>query len=234
MKTLLSAFCLIGLGLSDLVCGAVTVADITKAQFDSYITTYDVSFSVVFRGGGDSGFGSEEIQVAQSTAFPDTGGSSTTTIGNLPSDSGVRWGQPVSDIQVDLSNLGYISARALSTVITPTWGVVRSTSQILILTADRGFFGGSQLSSNTIAGTSVRNLFADSFGSYQYDAVSVSGFDANTFTYNANWAPGTSPGASEQYVMIVGINNPSMTIPEVSTSLLFFSTTLLMFLRKRR
>ncbi|MEN9921593.1 MAG: hypothetical protein RLZZ517_571 [Candidatus Parcubacteria bacterium] len=232
-KGLLCLILVVLLAWGEQVCAAVTVTNISKSDFDTLLSQYQASFSVKFLGGGDSGFGSEEIEVAQSTAFPQLGGSSTTIIGNLPSNSGVRWSQPITDIHVTLDNLSYVSARAASTLVAPTWAVVRPTNQFLILTADMDIFGSSStVASATFNGSNVRNLFADGNGSYAYDAVSVTGFDmGGPIDYNATWAPGPFPGGNFQYVWIVGLNNTS--IPEPSTCFLTIFSAVLLFVRRR-
>lgn len=235
LKALFCAILVFLLGYYEQVFSAVTVSDITKTQFDSLLSTYDASFSVVFRGGGDGGFGSEEIQIARNTSTPQLGGGSNTVIGDIPSNNGVRWSQPLTDLEVIINASSNISARAASTTVTTLdWAITRPTTQVLILVADKSFFGQSQLTSNVLQGTNFRNLFADNFGPpYQYDAVAISGLTGNEFTYKTNWTPGPYPGFDDQYVLIVGLNNTAI-IPEPSTIILLTSISALFVLNRRR
>jgi hypothetical protein len=210
--------------------GAVIVEDITASGFNTLTTTHQAAWSVVFRGGGNSGFGSEEIQVARNTATPQLGGGGNTYIGNLSSG----WSLPITNIWVQIDALSYLSAGAGSTTVdnTPDYiPIIAPFNQILVLVADMDIFGStSEIQSNLINGQSFSNLLADGNGTYDYRVVSITGV-GQQFGYTGVWAPGLSPGSDAQYVQFVGIYNT--TIPEPSAMSFFLLAPALLCLRKR-
>jgi hypothetical protein len=229
MKILKGLFCLVTVVLlawGEQVCAAVTVTNITKSEYDTLTSTYEAAFSVVFRGGGSSGFGSEEIQVARNTSNPQLGGGTNTVIGNL------TWGQPATNVWIQLDALSNISAGAGSTTVTPiSWAIVRPFNQLLVLVADSEIFGStSELQNSVINSQTFPNLLADGNGLYDYRVISVTGL-GGAFDYSGAWAPGPYPSTGTQFVKFVGINNT--TIPEPTTCFLTFFSAVLLLVRRR-
>lgn len=202
--------------------GAVTQT-ITVSEFNALTSIPAAAWSVVYRGGA---LNSEEIRLARNTASPQIGGGVDTLIGNL------TWSN-TNDLQVLVDPSGNISARANSTTV-GTLPIVRPFNQILIFLYEENPLEVTTLTGINVNGSSVRNMFADGFGfPGQSDVISITQFGSQApFTLNAVWNPGMAPGTDDQYVRIIGIQNPSI-IPEPSISLMIGFASLCMLRRKR-
>jgi hypothetical protein len=213
-------------GLRD-VRAAVTVQNITAAEFNTLTTSYTAAWSVVFTGGGMSGYASEEIRLARNTATPVIGGGSGTLIGNL------TWSASNNDLEISIDSSGNLSARANS-VSVGALPVIRPFNQILIFLHDESIFDSTSLTGTDINTFTVRNMAVDGFGSPGLnDVVSISGFGGQSpFTLNSVWNPGIAPVTDQQYVRVVAIQNIGL-IPEPSSILLIGVTSLIILRRKR-
>lgn len=202
---------------------AIVVQDITDTEFNTLIATHEAAWSVVYRGGGTSGAGSEEIRV---TRYRDEG--------NQTLIDDITWSS-TNDLEVLLDSSGNISARANSVTVTaPEFGVTRPYNQVLILIHDRAPFGSvNEFQDIEINGYILNNMFADGNGfPGDSDAVAINGFGSQApFSLNGVWNPGISPAVDDQYVSIFAINNT--TIPEPSTALLIGFAHLLLLRRRR-
>ena len=208
---------------------AIVITDITVAEFNTLISTHDAAWSVVYRGGSTGTTGNvEEIRLSRNISIPEAGGGPNTLIGNLV------WSRP-TEILFDIDEAGNLSARAGSTTVSgPGFTVTSPFNQILIFVYDESTGGASDLQDIQLNGFDVRNMFADGTPGMgaQADIVSIYNFGSQApFSFIANWDPGTNPNSNDQFVWMVGLQNP--VIPEPST-LLLVSFILFFLLRRKK
>ena len=205
---------------------SAVVTTITEGEFNILTTTYDAAWSAVYRGGGTSGFGSEEIQLRRNSPNPQLGGVGDTLIGNL------TWSSSGNDLEILIDGAANLTVRANSTTVGPIQ-VIRPFNQILVMLYDEHVLDAPSLTSIDVNGNSVRDLFADGFGYPGVaDIVSVTEFGSQApFVLNAVWNPGDNPGFSYQFFKVVALQNAA--IPEPSSSVLLGGCFLLMLRRKR-